>query len=154
MFDLARALALAWALLRALQVPSRRTALLVVVAVYPLALQVAAGLHAADSGTLDPAYGFLFLAIGPSFLPSGTPSAALSRFPLAPLVLRWPAASDLIIALAMWIVSRRLADHAADLPIARQDEALRWSRLSLAVVLLQVLALLAALARVGASSLG
>jgi hypothetical protein len=153
-FDVARVLALAWALLRALQVPSRWTALLVVVAAYPLALQVAGGLHAAGTGTLDPAYGFLLLAIGPSFLPPGTPSAVLGRFPLAPLVLRWPAISDLVVALAMWVASRRLADRAAELPIARQAEALRWSRLSLAIVLLQVMELLAAIARIGASSLG
>ena len=154
MFDLARILALVWALLRSLQVPSRWTALLVVAAAYPLAVQMEGGLHAADTGTLDPAYGFLLLAIGPSFLPPGAPLAPLSRLPLARLVLRWPALGDLVVALAMGIVSRRLADHAADLPIARQAEALRWSRLSLACVLIQVLALLAALARVGASSLG
>jgi hypothetical protein len=150
MFDVARALALGWALFRSLQVrrPGGRLAtLLVIAAAYPLILAVAGGVAASAgaSGPLDAAYAALFFVLGPSFLPRGPLPAAV---PLARVVLEWPAVVDLGIAVAMGVVSRRLADHAADLPLGRQDEALRWSRLSLALVLIFVFQLLATMLRV------
>ena len=138
MFDLARVLALGWALLRSLRVPrsgARRPLVLVLLATAAgiVVLQVESGLARSAAGPLDAAYAALMLAVGPSYFPGG------------PL----PAIADLIVAVATGLVSGRLRDHAADLPLAQQDEALRWSRLSLAVALVFVLQLLSLLVRVG-----
>jgi hypothetical protein len=151
MFDVARLLALGWCAWRWLQVPrsgARRPVVLVliVVAGYALLAQVSAGLLRCAGDPLEAAYAALFFAVGPSFLPFAPLPPSV---PLGNLVTAAPALVDLALALGAGLVSRRLADHAADLPIARQDEALRWSRLSLALALILVLDLLAALVRLG-----
>ncbi len=151
MFDVARLLSLGWCAWRSLQVPRsgvRRPVVLVLMlaAGYALLAQIAAGLLRVAGDPLDAAYAALFFAVGPSFLPFGPLPLSV---PLGNLVNAAPAVTDAAIALGAGVVSRRLADHAADLPIARQDEALRWSRLSLALALVLVVQLLSAMVRVG-----
>jgi hypothetical protein len=142
-FDLARAVAVVWAVARTLRARAWGDAAVLAIAAYVFALAVWSGFV----GSPDPRLAFSLAIelglVGPSALPRGP----LPAVPLAAVVMGWPATLDLISAAAVLGVSQRrlaLVQHLS--PFSRESDQLR--RAAVSAVLVGVLTTIAGLLRV------
>jgi hypothetical protein len=134
MFDVARLLALGWALLVASRSRAWLELTVLAFASYLFALEVASGLTIRSEGPQEPLVAMLLALIGPTAMPRGHLPAAL---PLALPVVRWPAVVNLAVATLLVVPARKL--------LARIDELPQFSpatrhlgRVALALILVAV----------------
>jgi hypothetical protein len=133
-FDVARLLALAYALALA----GRRRAWLELgvlgFAAYVLGLEIASGFTVRNEGPQEPMMALVLALIGPSAIPRGR----LPAVPLALAVVARPALVDAVVAGALAVSAKRLGDRARRIPAAFSDEVMRLDRLATAMVLVAV----------------
>jgi hypothetical protein len=130
-FDIARFVALGWSLVLAARARGLGRIACLVALIYVVALEWASGIAVRDEGPLEPAVSMLLIFLGPSALPRGH----LAGWPLAPLVIRWPAVVDVVACGLLFGMSHLLSRRASRLPardeavivqVGREATALTW----------------------------
>jgi hypothetical protein len=134
LFDVARLLALAWALTVAVRARTWLAVGALLVVAYAFALEVASGFTIRDEGPQEPIVAMLLALIGPSAMPRGHLPAWL---PLAAPVVRWPALVNAFAAVMLLVPARRLAAQIARLPQFSPDTK-RADRVAVALYLVAV----------------
>jgi hypothetical protein len=130
MFDVARLIALTWALVVVLRARARLEAISLAVVGYFFALALVSGFTIRREGPLDPMFGLLLALIGPTSIPRG----ALPSLPGARLVVAHPAVVNVLACAALVALAWRLASRAYRLPAASLETS-RLDRLGRALVL-------------------
>jgi len=133
MFDVARALALLWALLLMARTRAWLELAVLFVVVYLFGLEIASGFTIRSEGPQEPTVALLLALIGPSAMPRGH----LPSFPLAGLVVHWPALTNVLAGAALFVTARRAAPLIDALP-QFSEETRRLQRIMLSVYLLAV----------------
>ncbi len=130
MFDVARLLALAWALVAVIRGRAQLEAFSIVLVGYFFALAVVSGFTIRSEGPLDPMFALLLALIGPTSIPRG----ALPALPGARLVVAYPAFVNILACAALVALAWRLSARAYRLPAASL-ETNRLDRLARVLVL-------------------
>lgn len=143
MLDVARILALAWALVVVVRARAWVEAALIVAVAYFFALAVVSGFTIRSEGAEEPMVALLLVFIGPTAMPRGP----LAPLPGASLVVAWPAAIEIGALVALLARERSVAARVLALPESSAETA-RLDRLGRALVLVAVLEAISAWTRV------
>jgi hypothetical protein len=130
MFDVARLIALVWAVVVVARARARVEGLALVVALYFFALAVASGVTIRNEGPLEPMIALLLALVGPTSMPRGR----LPSLPGANLVVSWPAIVNAVACVSLVALARRLGARIDELPESSL-ETKRLDRLGRALVL-------------------
>jgi hypothetical protein len=133
-FDVARALSLAWALYACLRGRAWVEAGAVVFCAYFLGLEVASGFTVRGAGPMEPMVAMILVFLGPAAMPRGP----LPALPLAGAALHAPAAVDATLGALLGALSWRLTRHAAALPMRDEHLFVHARRASLSLSLAAV----------------
>ena len=133
MFDLGRAVALAWALVAAFRARAWAEAALLGATTYAIVLEIFSGMTVQSLGPIHPMYAMLLVFMGPSAMPRGP----LPPLPFASAVIHSPALVDGAMTLALAAASVRVVIRMYKLPDF-SVEAARWRRLALPLVFVAV----------------
>ena len=149
MFDVARIIAIAWALVVVVRARAWVEAALILAVAYLFTLAVVSGFTIRNEGAEEPMMALLLVFIGPTAMPRG----ALPPLPGASLVRVWPAAIDVAALAALLARERSVAARVLALPESTAETA-RLDRLGRALVLVAVLEAISAWTRVMPHVLG
>jgi hypothetical protein len=134
MFDVARVIALLWALVVVVRARAWIEGAALGVLTYAFALSVASGVTIRNEGALQPMIALMLALIGPTAMPRGP----LPPLPGAWLVVTWPAAVSVALCLVLVVRERALAARVDQLPESSAETA-RLDRLGRVLVLLAAL---------------
>ncbi len=130
MFDLARAVAIAWTLVVVFRARAWIDLGVVLAVAYFFALEVTSGFTVRSEGAQEPMMALVLALIGPSAIPRG----ALPALPCASLVVQWPAMVNIVTCVVLLVRDRSLTARVEELPQS-SDETRTLDRVMRALVL-------------------
>jgi hypothetical protein len=141
LFDVARAIAIVWALVVVFRARARVDAIVILAVAYLFALEVASGFTVRREGVQEPMMALVLALVGPSAIPRGALPGLLG----ASLVVRWPATVN-VAACAVLIARDRILSARIDTLPAFSNETRNLDRVG------RVLVLIAAFEGIGAGT--